>query len=158
MLTTLYFQGVTMNKKTTFLSALVLSVSLCQATLASPDQTQQPFVDRFEQVSQKLDLNADQKAKIKTIREQAKKDLRPKFIEVRKIHHQLNDLSVSNTIDESKLDSLVNQEKELLGSIVKARVMERRDIFNVLTPEQKIRFSSMVKDWEKNRRQSKHRA
>ena len=143
-----------MNKKLVCLSALALSLSMSQATFAC-DKMSHFGSDRMEKMTEKLDLTADQKAKIKTIREQAHQANLSKYEQLHKLHAQMNDLLSASTVDESKLDDMINQEKDLLGAVIKTHAMERHDISNVLTDQQKTKFKAMLQQWEEKHLEKK---
>lgn len=136
-----------MNKKIVTLSALALSLSMGGASLAYADH-QCYSGKRMEKLVDSLDLTADQKAKIKTIRDQAMTAIKPKMDEMHAIHVKINESFKAGTLDDSTLDSLVSQKKEALGEIMKIRLTERRDISNVLTAPQKTKLADMLQQWE----------
>ncbi len=137
-----------MNKKVIWLSAIALSMSVSQATLACHGTHKSMAGGHFEKMSSKLDLTADQKAKIKTISDQAMETLKPKLQEMRNIHNQLNDLVNAKDIDESKVDDLIKQKTELSASIMKTRLMTRHEINMVLTDAQRAKMADMVAKWK----------
>lgn len=143
-----------MNKKLVCLSALALSLSMTQVTFAC-DKMSHFGGDRMEKLTTKLDLTADQKAKIKTIRDQAHQANQPKFDQLHTLHAQMNDLLSASTVDESKLDDMISQEKDLLGAIIKTHAMEKHDISNVLTDQQKTKFKALLQQWEEKHKEKK---
>ena len=144
-----------MNKKMIWLSAFALSMCVSQVVLACPNQHAWMSGNRFEKITDKLDLTSDQKAKIKTIKMQTKEKLKPKFTEMHANRIQLNELANADVLDESKIDSVINQQKDLLGSVIKMRVMTRNEISKVLTAEQKSKLHGMIAKWdEKHQKKS----
>ena len=137
-----------MNKKIIWLSALALSMSISQATLACGCGQAYVSGERYEKMTAKLDLTADQKEKIKMISAQAKDSLKPKIEEMRAVRMQLNEQADAATPDESKIDSLINQQKDIAGSIMKIRVMTRHQVAMILTDAQKVTLAKMVSDWK----------
>ena len=155
-----------MNKKILCLSALALSMSLSQVTLAcssdqcSSEQCSSEHMkgfsgDRFEKVTEKLDLNAEQTVKVHAIKEQAKKELEQKFEEIHAVRHQINELYRATKLDESKLDSLVQKETEIFGSVLKMGAMERRDVYNVLTEQQRVKLADLIQQREEKHQENK---
>lgn len=138
-----------MNKKIICLSALALSFSLSQAPLTYAGHSKCFAGEHVAKMTEKLDLTTDQKAKIKAIREKAKADLMPLHKDMIANRQAVNALFKSGTVDDSKLETLFNQEKETLGSILKVRMMERRDISNLLTDKQKEKLAGMMQKVEK---------
>lgn len=137
-----------MNKKMIWLSALALSMSISQATLACDCGRDWTPGDRMEKMTESLDLTADQKAKIKAIGTQAKESMKPKMVEMRDIRMQLNTLADAKVLDEGKIDALISQRKEIMGTIVKGRLMVRHDISMILTDAQKAKLAQMVAAWK----------
>jgi len=139
-----------MNKKIMWLSAIALSISVSQATLACNCNVSAVSVDRFEQMTENLDLTDDQKIKVKAIGEKAREDMSPKFVELRKIRMHLNELASAKELEQSKIDPLIEQNKEVLGAIMKMRVTVRHDVDMILTEKQKAKLDDMVSDWKKS--------
>ena len=138
-----------MNKKIMCLSVLALSVSMSQGVLACSDHAHRYYGERLEKAVEKLDLSAEQKEKIKVVREKSKADIRSKFEELHTLQHQKNEILAEPNLNEKKLDGVIHQEKEVLGSMLKIRAMERHEISGVLTVKQKAEFSEMMQKWEK---------
>ena len=147
-----------MNIKCMSLSALALSLSLCQTSAAfASDHDRMKCLDgggkKIHKLIDKLDLTSDQKAKIKDIAEKAKTVEMSKQDELRAIHMQVNDAFQSNSVNETKIDGFVSQEQQVIGAMIKVRMMERLDISNVLTDEQKTKLSDMMKKWKEKHKE-----
>ena len=130
------------------LSALALSMTLSQAPMAYANHMKCFSGAPIEKLTKKLNLTAEQKTKIMAIRTQVKSDIQAKRQDMRTVHMQINDLYKTSPLDESKLDGYINQEKETFGAILKIRLMERRDIANLLTDEQKTKLNEMIQKQE----------
>ena len=137
-----------MNKKIIWLSALALSMSLSQATFACDCEMPSSPKDRLERMTHKLDLTADQKMKIKAIGDKAREEMKPKYDEMRSNRMQLNELAAAKEIDQAKVDKLIDQNKEIFGTIMKMRVIVRHDVDMLLTDKQKEKLDKMVADWK----------
>ena len=137
-----------MNKKIILLSALALSMSLSQATLASDTAMTDVVGSRYEKMADKLELTSDQKAQIKANSTKAKEQMKPKFQEMRANHMELSQLADAKDLDETKIDKLIDQNKEIIGSLMKMRVTVRHDISMLLTEKQKMKLDGMVSDWK----------
>lgn len=144
-----------MNKKTIWLSALAFSVLIGQNAIACDSgcsgSTEHKLhawhMDKhFEKMVGKLDLTADQKNKIKAITDQAKTSMKPKFIEMRTISMQLNDLAKESVLNEGKMQDLITQKEKLVGEITKMRVMTRYQINQVLDAKQKVKMDKMTQE------------
>ena len=137
-----------MNKKIIWLSALALSMTISQGALACDCKMSMSPNQHIEKMTAKLDLTADQKAKIEAITTKAREEMKPKIEEMHASRMQLNELANEKDMDQSKVDKLLDQNKEILGSIMKMRVMVRHDIDMVLTDKQKAKLDSMMSDWK----------
>ena len=141
-----------MNKKIIALSALALSMSFSQATFACDglcgDHKSYMAGERYQKMTEKLDLTADQKSKIMAIGTKAREDMKPKLEEMRSIHMQLNKLAGEKVLDQGKIDTLVNQKKDIVGAVTQMRITTRHDIDMVLTAPQKAKLDAMVMKWE----------
>lgn len=149
-----------MNMKFMSLSALALSLSLCQASSAFAHDSEHMNCfagsgEKMHKMVDKLDLTADQKTKIKDIAEKAKAVEVAKRDELKTIHMQVNDTFHANGMTETKIDGFVNQEQQIIGAMIKVRMMERLDISNVLTEAQKTKMSDMMKKWEEKHKEHK---
>lgn len=139
-----------MNKKMIWLSALVVSMSLSQATFACGCHgSDLPDYKHHEKMIDKLDLTADQSAKIKSIRAHAKEDVMPKLKEMRANRKALNDLANQPALDEDKVNKLIDQQEKLGAEIAKIRVHARHEISLILNEKQKSKLQEMRAKWEK---------
>ena len=137
-----------MNKKIIWLSALALSMSISQATLACDCKVSATHKDHFEQMTAKLDLNADQKEKIKEISAKAREEMKPKFMELRENRMKLNELASAKELDKDKIEQLINQNKDIMGSLMNIRIATRHEINMVLNDKQKARLDTMISNWK----------
>jgi Spy/CpxP family protein refolding chaperone len=137
-----------MTIKILSLSALALSIALSQSAFAS-DMCKSKY-DWIVKTSEKLDLNAEQKTKIRALAAEAKMAAMAKHEEMRMIHKHINEAYTNNTIDPSKLDEFINQEQMAMGDILKVRSKERYDAYMVLTDSQKQKMNKMVNEWLKS--------
>jgi len=138
-----------MNTKLLSFSALALSLSLSQTSVAFAEHTVKCFDgQRLEKAIKKLDLSADQKTKIEAICEKAKADIIAQRETFRAAHMEVNEAFKSNSMTEDKMDSFVSKEEKIVGAMIKIRMMERLDINNVLTDDQKAKVADMMIKWE----------
>ena len=136
-----------MKKHILTLSALALSLSISQTTLACNDHMQHFSGEHLAKIAEKLHLSTEQRTKIKLIRHNTVDAMAPKFAELQTLHLKTNDLLDKDTLDEKALDTIISQEKETLGDMLKLRIIEKHDIIVLLTPSQKTAFFKML---EKN--------
>ena len=135
-------------KKITTLSALVLSLSLSQISIAHADHQRCDFgSQRMEHVVDKLNLTTEQHKQFKKISEEAKQSIMPKHKEMRALRDKINAAFKAGNVDSAQQDTFVNDEKEIIGSILKIRMTERVEINKILTDAQKAKLSDMKKKW-----------
>jgi protein CpxP len=102
-----------------------------------------------------LNLDASQQAKIKGIKDQLKQSQQSNWEQMKSIRSQIHDLITSETMDDSRLNSLINQKKELLGEMMKAKINAKHQIYNTLNEQQKSQFRQMMQQWEAERKHHK---
>lgn len=131
------------------LSALVLSMALSHvpAAFAHQDVCEHKH-DWVMKVSEKLSLTAEQKDKIKTLSDKTKADVKSKHQELKDIRMKINEAFRNNEMSDAKVDSFATQEQQVMGAILKTRLQERFDAYNVLDDKQKEKMNGMVKNWE----------
>lgn len=138
-----------MNKKLMTFSALALSLSLSQAPLVYAEHTTDCFNgEKIHKMVKKLNLTSDQQTKIKAIIDRAHTEMQTKHKELAALRVDVNNAFHTNAMTESKMDGLVSQEQQVMGAMLKIRMMERLDITNVLTDEQKAKLSDHMIKWE----------
>lgn len=91
----------------------------------------------------KLNLTPEQQIKIKAIRMQTRQLIQSKKGELQSIRMQSHALVQSDNMDESKLNALVEQRNAIAGTLMKARIIAKNQIYNLLNPEQKAKFDEM---------------
>lgn len=106
-----------------------------------------------EEMMNKLNLTADQKAKVKAIMEKAHADKMAMKKQMMPLCEQMHALITSDNMDMAKLDSLVNQKKDLIGNKIKNKVMVRHQIYMLLNAKQKAKYNDMMVKFEKKRQE-----
>lgn len=139
-----------MIKKIICISAFALSISLSQSTLACHNHSAYLTSERYENMTKELNLTADQKNKIKAIRMESREKMKSEVKEMRKNRMKINELTIADVLDEAKVNKLISEQKELMGSIIKMRVMTKHDISKVLTAKQKTMLETKMKQWHEN--------
>ncbi len=137
-----------MNNKIIWLSAIALSMSINQVSFAETHHYHYMTSERYEKLTQKLDLSPEQKTKINSIVSTTKASLKSKYKDMRGIQKQLNELADSNKMDESKVNALINKKKELVGETSKLRITSRHEIYSILTEPQRAKLSAMIAKWK----------
>ena len=137
-----------MSKKFIWLSAITLILSLVQPSFACTGNDKHCNTHhRFDKLAKELNLTTDQKAKIKAYREQVRAHLKSNYAQLRSLREQINNLVKADTIDEAKLDSLIEQVNKIRGSMLKRKVMMQHEMYTLLNEKQKAKFLELKKKW-----------
>ena len=142
-----------MINKILWLPILVLSLSFSQATFANSERHSQHVC--MHNIFEELNLTPDQKAKMKVIKHHAKAPLKVKWQEKKAVDKQLKAMVHAKNVDEAKLNTLINQKKEIIGSIVKIKFMVGHQVYNLLDAKQKEMFKAKMSKCEAKRLDSK---
>lgn len=140
-----------MIKKIIMLPVLALAVTLNNPTFADTKGEGQCPCKRMEKFSRSLNLTNEQKSKIKTIKEQARRELRANREKMQAVKHQIKDLIKSKPLNEAKLDKLLSEKSAIITATMKTKVMMKHQIYNVLNSEQKAKYSEMLEQWDKKK-------
>lgn len=133
-----------MIKRTLLLPAILLSLSFHQTAFSHEFSRDSAYGRCMHNVIEKLVLTAEQRSQIKAIKEK-NKDAKEKFTqELRDIRAKMRPLVNSDTMDEAKLDALINQKKEVIAQIMKTKMMSKHQIYMVLDPSQKTMFHELA--------------
>jgi Spy/CpxP family protein refolding chaperone len=97
--------------------------------------------DRIGMVLRGLDLNDEQKAKAKEIRDANKEIMRPIREAMKANHEKL--AALRGTFDEAQVAEIAKSQGELTSQMIVARQRARSQIFAILTDEQKAKAKSM---------------
>ncbi len=142
-------KGEDMNVKLLALSALAFTITLVQA----PIVVAQSAIQREDCVLnavEKLDLNAEQKLKIKLFAHKAKIDITLKRHELHTIRKHIHETFHSGNMNIVKIDEFAKQEGRVFGSIVKIRLHERYKIYQTLTAKQRQKMDPIVEECLEN--------
>ena len=141
-----------MNKMLVVPAALVLSLSLSQTTFAydmkKMSDNKKKYYACMQGTMKKLDLTADQKTKIVTIRSHERKAMEGKWREARALRHEMRAVVESDKLDEVKLTSLIQKRKDLMADIYKAKLVAKNEIYNLLDAKQKAAYTDMANHCE----------
>lgn len=131
------------------LIAVITCVSFLSLQVASADQHGNcPCKGRLSEMYKELQLDANQQAQIKAIKDKNKKTMQASWQQMKELRSQLKALVTSEKLDEATLNKLANQKAALMSSITKAKISTKNQIYNVLNDKQKQQFQSMMKQWE----------
>jgi protein CpxP len=135
-----------MNKKSVWLSAVALSLMVGQVSFAATESSKsRPCTchHNSQRLSEKLNLTAEQKAKIKTLRAQTYNQLKADEEQLKALKLQMTALANNDKVDEDKLNDLISQRNKIKGAMIKKEVMMENQIYNTLTTQQKVQFKQL---------------
>lgn len=126
------------------LPTLVLTLATSQIAFAHSGEFAKCMKDAYKS----LNLTTEQQNKINTLKDQVKTNLKDKEVQMKAMHEQVKALVQADTLDQSKLDALINQKKEIIGDMMKSKIMMRHEVYHLLTPKQKEQFATHVEKCE----------
>ncbi len=133
-----------MFNKLLVLPTLVLTLATSQIALARGGE----FANCMKNTYKNLNLTPEQQTKIKTMKDQMMAGLKDKEVQMKAMHDEVKTLIQADTLDESKLDALVNQKKDVIGTMMKSKIMMRHEVYHLLTPKQKEQFIAKAEKCE----------
>lgn len=133
-----------MKKKTLLLPAFLLSLTVHQTAFSHVTSRENAYSNCMHNVIEKVVLTADQRSQIKAIKEKSKAEKAKSVQDLRDIRTQMRPLVNSDSMDEKKLDALINQKKEIIAHIMKTKMMAKHQIYMVLDPSQKTMFHELA--------------
>ncbi|HHF7365349.1 TPA: Spy/CpxP family protein refolding chaperone [Legionella bozemanae] len=137
-----------MSKKLLWLSIIAFVLTFGQLSYACiGDSKHCNSHHRFDRLAQELNLNADQKAKLKAYREKARASLKESYAQLRLLRKQINSLLKAEKIDEAKLDALIEKVNRIRGSMLKTRIIIQHQMFALLNDKQKAKFLELKEKW-----------
>lgn len=99
-------------------------------------------------VVQSLKLDETQKGKIQPILDQLKSSLKDSWSQMDAIDSKISQQADSANMDRDTVNGLVDQKTQLIGNMMKAKIMAKNQILAVLTDKQKAELQSMMKKAE----------
>lgn len=102
----------------------------------------------MKKMLESLNLDASQKEKIKPIMESLKTSMKTNAEQLKDLDKQINDQTLSASMDQSTVDGLVDKKTKLIGDMMKAKVSAKSQIYAVLNPQQKTQLQSSMKTME----------
>lgn len=141
-----------MNKKIIWLSALAFSLMCSQATFADYADKAHSSCPKMgmmmDKMKSELNLTADQQKKIEDLKKQMMDQKETQKAQLKAIRTQMQELIRAPQLDQTKLDSLINEKKEILGAMMKNKITMKHQIYNLLTEDQKKKWDVMMQKWE----------
>lgn len=142
-----------MNKKMLWIGAVALSLILGQVAFAHEGSCGCNG-ERMKKMVETLNLDADQQAKLKSIKEQVKASVKSSKDQIKTVRDQIDQLVQSDKMDENKLNDLISQKKDLIANFMKAKLVAKHQIYTILNAQQKTKYQEMMKQWKEKRKEA----
>lgn len=151
-----------MNKQMIFRTAAASLVAIAVAIAApwnQPLNAQQGHRGgeghgkQMEKIMGKLNLTEQQKAQIKTLRENFKKEHEAELTQIKSLRGQMKDLKGSG--DKAKATELRSQIKTQMATLKEAREKLKQQIVAILTPEQQQQLEQLKAERKEHRKEMK---
>lgn len=130
-----------MNRKFLWIIAFVSSLMFNQMVFADSTICR----EGLNKMLQSINLDNDQKAKIKPILDQLKTNLKATSSQMNGLEDQITQQASSANMDQAKVNSLVDTKTKLIGDMMKARIAAKNQIFAILKPEQNAKLQDKIK-------------
>lgn len=130
-----------MLKKIFCVAAVAFSLLMGQVAFAACGEGMKTMIES-------LKLDDSQKAKIKPVMEKLQASMKeavPQMLELRK---QMHEQVMSDKMDQSVVDGLVDKKVKLMGDMMKAKMSAKNQIMGILNDKQKAQMHTMMKDAE----------
>ncbi len=108
-----------------------------------PQQAQAPCVCNKELFSY-LHLTDKQLNKIKSIQNQSYAMIAAKQSQLLLVRDRIELVIQQNIVDERALDKIINEKKEILGTIMKHRALVRHEIYSLLSDAQRLQYDKYI--------------
>jgi Spy/CpxP family protein refolding chaperone len=102
----------------------------------------------MDKLKSELNLTEEQQQKIEMFKKQMMDQIEANKAKLKSIRDQMHELVRAPQLDQTKLDTLVNEKKEILGTMMKNKITMKHQIYNMLTEEQKKKWDEMMQKWE----------
>lgn len=129
-------------KKLALIPLILLGLGLAQPTFADKDKGYCP--KKMQKMTKELNLSKEQQDKIKDIKQTAYDKLKSQKSKMSSVYKQMKSAAFSEKMDESQVDALVKEKKDLMGEMLKTKLMMKNDVYNVLNDKQKAKFKQMM--------------
>lgn len=108
----------------------------------------------FNKMAKKLNLSEEQLAKLKSLKDEAKQNMKSLMGKMKENNKALRELSRAGELDEAVLNDLASKKADLVKNLTIAKAKMRSQFMQILTDEQKQKFSQM-KEKMRTRRQKR---
>ncbi|CAN5830017.1 hypothetical protein BH20ACI4_BH20ACI4_24000 [soil metagenome] len=105
----------------------------------------------FGKMLRGLDLTDEQKAQMKSIRQASRETVKPIREQMKANRQKLQMLSESGTFDEAQVQAIATRQGTLSAQMIVEKEKVKSQIFNLLTPEQKMKAAEMKAQFKQKR-------
>jgi Spy/CpxP family protein refolding chaperone len=91
-----------------------------------------------------LDLTDAQQTQVKDILAKEKPALQPLLDQMKQSHQQLRQIAESGSFDEAKVRAIAGQQSQTMTELAVQKTRIESELFQVLTPEQKIKMGNFL--------------
>lgn len=138
-----------MNNKLLKTAVLVSALVSNQAVFAKDQSPSDWWCGvQFSRIATQLKLDDAQQTKIKAIKEQLQAGLKSKRDQMDNLRKEINQQVQSASMDQTKLDGLIDTKAQLIGTMMKAENSAMHQIYGVLNEQQKTQYMQMQQQWE----------
>lgn len=133
-----------MYKKIVGIAVIACSLAFSQLSFAHSSHCGKGL----SQMIASLKLTEAQQEKIKPALAQLKLSIKDNVAKMKDIEGQINQQVSSATMDQTVVNGLVDQKVQLIGNIIKAKIMAKNQVVQVLDASQKSQLQTMMKNME----------
>ncbi len=140
-----------MNKKFSWILGVALSIIIGQLTFVNVNAESVMKMCNcgkyVEKIVGSLQLTDAQKMQITAIKADVKLKTMMDKKKLHTIRMQIRNIIVADKLNKIKLDALINQSKNLIGNIMRIKIIARHKMYALLDAQQKVEFKSMIQKW-----------
>ncbi|MFM1876168.1 MAG: Heavy-metal resistance [Bacteroidota bacterium] len=117
--------------------ALLMGTSLAQDAAQSKEMHQGKHGKHQAMLDEIPDLTEDQKAQIKQIKEESRKQMEPQRQEMKKLRAKMMEMKSSENPDQRQINQLIDEQAKLKAEMEKTRTASELKVRGLLTPDQR---------------------
>lgn len=102
---------------------------------------------RLQNMLQSLNLTDDQQTKVNAIIAQTTTANAPYKQQLQTLQNQIKQLITGDSLNEQQLDSIITQKKNIMGSMLRNKIMAKYQIYQLLNSQQKTQFQQQMSTW-----------
>ena len=102
-----------------------------------------------------LNLNDDQKAKVKSIFEATRTNVEPLRKALRENHEKLNAATAGGTFDQAQIQAIADEQGTLMAKMIVEQEKAKSQVFAILTDDQKAKAAQMRENFKQHMKDHK---